>query len=408
MIRFIHTADIHFGVENYGKIDPKTGIHTRLLDFTQALNYCIDYAIEESVDFFLFAGDAYKTHHPSQTQQKLLLQCFLRLFQANIPVVIIVGNHDNPLSFGKANALELFDDLPLNGFYVIGKPTLFTLKTKSGPIQIIGIPWPTRNSISIAKYAYKSATQITEYISQAVAAIVKNYAEKLDPTIPAILSSHLTVSTGVFSGSEKRAIYGSDPILLPSQLALPSFDYVALGHLHRHQNLNPHGQPPLVYAGSIERIDFGERKEEKGFCLVTIKQKAQVDYKFIPVPTRPFRQIEVTLKTGTPQTEQIIAAIKKTDIKNAIIKIIYQVPATSKDMVDLKKIQRACMAAHYLVSITPVRQFATRERRIGSLKVSMDLATLLDIYFSQKSLNAEKKEKLIERTLQLLQESQQE
>ena len=53
-------------MENYGKIDAKTGIHTRLLDFEKALNICIDRAIQESVDFFLFAGDAYKTHNPSQ------------------------------------------------------------------------------------------------------------------------------------------------------------------------------------------------------------------------------------------------------------------------------------------------------------------------------------------------------
>ena len=65
MIRFIHTADIHLGVENYGKIDQKTGIHTRLLDFSHALEYCIDYAIEQKVDFFLFCGDAYKTTSPS-------------------------------------------------------------------------------------------------------------------------------------------------------------------------------------------------------------------------------------------------------------------------------------------------------------------------------------------------------
>ena len=122
MIKFIHTADIHFGMENYGRLDPKTGIHTRLLDFERALNFCIDHAIENDFDFFLFSGDAYKTAHPTPTQQRLLLQCFLRLYKANIPVIIIVGNHDNPLSFGKAHALEIFGQLPVDGFHVINKP----------------------------------------------------------------------------------------------------------------------------------------------------------------------------------------------------------------------------------------------------------------------------------------------
>ena len=87
MITFIHTADIHFGVENYGKLDQKTGIHSRLLDFEKALNLCIDYALEKQVDFFLFAGDAYKTANPSPTQQKLLMRCFLRLHTAGINMV---------------------------------------------------------------------------------------------------------------------------------------------------------------------------------------------------------------------------------------------------------------------------------------------------------------------------------
>src|SRR5579872_6312751 len=121
-MRFYHTADIHFGVENYGRIDPKTGIHTRLLDFRDSLARVIDRAIQEKIDFFLFSGDAYKTAHPTPTQQKLLVEQLLRLHASGIPVVIIVGNHDHPLSFGKANALDVFGYLPVEGFYVFSKP----------------------------------------------------------------------------------------------------------------------------------------------------------------------------------------------------------------------------------------------------------------------------------------------
>jgi len=169
MIRFIHTADIHFGVENYGKIDPATGIHSRLLDFAHALNFIIDVAIQEKIDFFLFCGDAYKTHNPTQTQQKLLLNAFLRLHTANIPVVIIVGNHDHPVSFGKTNALELFSQLPTTGFHVIQKPQTIILQTKSGLIQIVGIPWPTRATIAItAMHANKNTESIASIISTTI------------------------------------------------------------------------------------------------------------------------------------------------------------------------------------------------------------------------------------------------
>lgn len=407
MIRFVHTADVHYGMENYGRIDPATGIHSRLLDFDASFNKCIDYAIEQDVDFFLFSGDAYKTTNPSPTQQKLFTKSLLRLHEKNIPIVLVIGNHDNPLSFGKAHTLDLFTDLPLNGFHVIAKPTKLDLQTKNGPISIVGIPWPTRNTIALSsKHAYKSASQITEYISKAVATIIKDFAQKLDKDVPAVLAGHLTVSSGIFSGSEKRAIYGTDPILLPSQLALPEFDYVGLGHLHRYQNLNPNGYPAIVYSGSIDRIDFGERKEEKGFCIVSIEKKGMAQHEFVPIATRPFLQIELFLNSQENQTDQIINELKKYPIKDAIIKIIYHLPDDKKDSVNLSVIEKHCSICWYVVGIIPLRKHVSRERR-ANMKVDMDFGALLSVYFDNKPELKEKKDLLIEQIMQLQEEVQQ-
>ena len=363
-------------------------------------------ALKKKIDFFLFSGDAYKTAHPSPTQQKLLMRCFLRLYKAGIPLVIIVGNHDNPLSFGKANSLEIFSDVPLDGFYVVEKPQLIHLKTKSGPIQIVGIPWPTRNSISLnKKHHTQTADQITSYIAEAVTTIIQKLASECDPTMPSVLAGHLTVSSGVFSGSEKRAIYGSDPTFMPSHLAIEPFDYVALGHLHRHQNLNPNGYPPLVYSGSIERVDFGERKEPKGFCLVRAERHT-TQYEFIEVPTRRFIQIDITLdEHNVNHTEQVLEALKKHTLKNAVIKIVYQVPQGQKDMVDMHIVERACSDAHYLVGIIPIHNTIAREKRRG-LKVDMDLTTLLDAYCQDKPTLQNKKSAFIQKALEIYAESQ--
>jgi len=410
-MRFYHTADIHFGVENYGRIDPKTGIHTRLLDFRDSLARVIDRAIQENIDFFLFSGDAYKTAHPTPTQQKLLVEQLLRLHASGIPVVIIVGNHDHPLSFGKANALDVFGYLPVEGFYVFSKPDLRIIQTKSGLVQIVGIPWPVRNNVvTNAAHHAKSHQEVAEYLSQQVGEIIRNFAQQADPTIPTVLAGHLTVSSGIFSGSEKCAIFGTDPIFLPSQLAIEPFDYVALGHLHRHQNLNPGGYPAVVYAGSIERVDFGERKEPKGFCAVTIthdsnnkNSKRTCTYEFIELPTRPMIQVEVVLKDGKDQTEQILEALEKHDLTAAIVKIIYHIPAEKTDRVDLFAIQRACVSAQYLVGIIPVYKPVTREKR-ASLTVAMDFSTLLDKYFDSKGFDEMKKAILKEKAISLQQE----
>ncbi|MGE4168956.1 MAG: exonuclease SbcCD subunit D [Candidatus Babeliales bacterium] len=403
MIRFIHTADIHYGMENYGRIDPQTGIHTRLLDFDKAFNAAIDCAIEQGVDAFLIAGDAYKTTNPSPTQQRLLLRALLRLHKAKIPAVIVVGNHDNPLSFGKANTLDVFGDLPLDGFHVIGKPTALTLQTKHGPLQIVGMPWPTRNTIAISeKHSFKSSFELTDYIAKSASNIINHLAETLDPTLPAILTGHLTVSSGIFSGSEKRAIYGNDPVFLPSQLAIKPFDYVALGHLHRFQDLNLKGHPPVVYSGSIERIDFGERKEDKGFCLVTIHSKEKTTYEFIKTPQRPFIQVDVELNQES-QTNQIIEALQQHDLKDAVVKIIYYLQEGSADTVDLNAVQRACNAAHDIVGIIPVHQQKRRQQR-AAMKIDMSLEDLLETYFTSKPELTPQKEMLIEKALQLQEE----
>jgi len=415
MIRFFHTADVHFGVENYGKIDQKTGLNSRFLDFVKSFETLVDQAIEEDIDFFLFCGDAYKTAYPTPTQQKQLLRLLFKLQQAKIPVAIIVGNHDHPLSFGKSHALDVFSTVPLGGMHVFSKPELLKLQTKSGAVQIVGIPWPLRqNVIAKQEHRHKDPTKIAEYISQTVGAIISDFAQKLDKDIPAVLAGHLTVSNGIFSGSEKCAVIGTDPLFLPSQLALPPFDYVALGHLHRHQNLNKGGYPAVVYSGSIERIDFGERKEPKGFCSVSIDKSKQgnerCSFKFIELPSRPMIQIELELVEGKNQTKQIVEKIEKYDLSGAIVKIVYHIGGDSSDNVDLLAIQRACSDATFLASITPVRKSEKRKQR-ADLNVSMSFEAIVEKYLEYKGhyadLNIDSKrlkEKALQMYAQVLQE----
>ena len=389
-ITFIHTADIHFGMENYGRIDHKTGIHTRLLDFKKSLETCINNAIKNKVDFFLFCGDAYKTATPSPTQQKLLLQLFLKLQCAGIPIVIIVGNHDLPASFGKAHSLDIFSDLPLDGLHVVSKPEVIKLNTKNGPINIAGMPWPTRhNLVTKEHYRFKNSNELTDHISEQMGLIIQNMATSLDPDIPAVLAGHLTVANGVFSGSERRAVFGTDPILLPSQLAIAPFDYVALGHLHRHQNLNKKGKTPVIYSGSVEAIDFGERRDKKGYCLVSVTQDKRCSYEFISLATRPMLTIEHHMESGKNQTEQLVEAINKESINNAIIKIVYHLPKDISDRVDLSVIQKATSKAVHVASIIPVHLPPTRQRR-AQLNNEMNLEELLTAYLRTKEIKPAK------------------
>lgn len=396
MITFVHTADTHFGVENYGKTDPTTGLNTRLLDFKINMDRIVEGAIKARVDFFILCGDAYKTSTPSPTQQKLMMECLFRLYKAGIPVIIVVGNHDHPISFGRAHAMDVFSGLPIDGFFVFSKPGILNLKTKNGPVQIVGIPWPTRNNLlALDDFRQKDSAQIVLEISSRMATIIKNFAAELDPRIPAILASHLTVSTGVFSGSEKTAIIGSDPMLMPSQLAIEPFNYVALGHLHRHQNLGTSDSTPIVYSGSIEAIDFGEIRDKKGYCLVKIDTKASssggfartCEMLFIPLPTRKMLEIKMDVGVGLEQTERLARAIKENDVSGAIIKISYTLPAGAVDCVDMHHIQDLLKNCIHVVSIRGIKAEQIRQTRATS-ENCQDINTLLKKYLGDKNLGS--------------------
>ena len=156
----------------------------------------------------------------------------------------------------------------------------------------------------------------------------------------------------------------------------------------------------MVYSGSIERVDFGERKEEKGFCVVTIHEKQYATYEFIKTPTRPFIQIEVHLTQDNDHTQSIIAEIERHKLEDAVIKIVYHLPTGVKDRVDTTLFKRHAPQHGTWLAYFLVRTLEVRERR-ASLKVDMALEQLLSSYIDTKSEYKEQKKSLIEKALQL-------
>lgn len=382
VIKALHISDTHIGMENYGRIDPETGLHTRLKDFVKCLEFAIDTAIEEGVDLALFAGDAYRTADPNPTHQREFASKIRKLTDAGIPVVMVTGNHDIPAAFGKATALDIFKTLGSENLYrVITRPELSTVKTKNGPVQILGLPWPTRN-VLMTKEEYKNLTdeEIKKKIEEMYTGVIDSYAKRLDPNIPSVLLSHLAAAEATYSGSERSTMIGKDPVFLTSVLANPAFDYVALGHIHKHQNLNPTGYPCVVYPGSIDRVDFGEEYDDKGFCIVSLK-KGGATYRFIRTCARPFLTIGVTITQKGDPTQDILQEIDKyrNRLADAVVRVFYTIDEEREKLVDLKKVRAALEPAFLVTSIVRKTEGAQRVRRV---QVSENLSMLeaLDKY----------------------------
>jgi exonuclease SbcD len=388
-VKILHLSDTHIGIENYGRLDPTTGLHTRLQDFVRSLRSVFERAIEEGVDLVLFCGDAYRSCDPSPTHQREFASLVRMLSASHTPIVLVAGNHDSPVAFGKAASIDIFGTLETEGAYVATESQLLTVPTKSGPVQVACLPWLHASRL-MARQEYRDLSQedVAEELQDLGSQIVHGLAAQVDPGHPAVLAAHVAAAGAAFAGSEQTAIIGRDPVFLTSTLANPAFDYVALGHIHRFQDLNPGGHPPVVYPGSLERIDFSEEAESKGACLVTIKSpdpipdrgpRRDVRYRQVKTPARPFRTLHVTVEEGADPTQTLLDEIARHDLSDAVVRVIYDTGESGEDTMDLKAVRGALGSAFHVASILPVPRVAPRIRR-APVSEDMTLREVLSAY----------------------------
>jgi len=351
IMKIIHFADLHLGVESYGRIDPASGLSSRFLDFLSALDQLVDYALENRVDLVLFCGDAYKSRDPSQTQQREFAKRVKRLSQSGIPILLLIGNHDLPNAIGRATTTEIFNTLAIKNVYVANRPDVYKIPTASGTIQIVSLPWLRRSAL-LSKEDSKNLdfSQINQRMQQKLTNIIKTKAKKLDPKLPSLLAAHVWVS-GAQIGSEAAMTIGQEHVLLPSNVAHPAFDYIALGHIHRHQVLSQ--EPPVVYAGSLERLDFGDEGDDKGFYLVEIEPnsetgKRRVSYKFQPISGRRFITIKASIEPQDLEpTLTVLKAIAQQKVGDAIVRLQISLPQEIEGQIRDSDIRNALKEAHY-------------------------------------------------------------
>jgi exonuclease SbcD len=361
-LKILHFADLHLGVETYGRVDPSTGISSRLLDFLSAFDQLVDFALENKLDLVLFCGDAYKSREPSQTQQREFARRINRLASSDIPVFLLVGNHDLPNAIGKATTIEIFDTLAVKNVYVSNRPDVYRIETKNGAIQIASLPWLRRSAL-LSKEETKNLSfeQINQRMQQVLTGIITAHVSKLDPALPAILAAHVWVA-GAQVGSERLMTIGQEHTLLPGNVANPAFDYIALGHIHKHQILTEN--PPAVYAGSLERVDFGEEGDEKGFYIVDIEQDKQtgsrkVSFSFHEVAGRPFHTIGVDIDEGDSNPMvTILESIHPDVVKDAIVRLQISLPAELEEQLRDSEIRGALKEAYYFTVAKDIRREA--------------------------------------------------
>ncbi len=389
-VRVLHFADAHIDIANYGRHDPVTALPLRVVDFLQSLDTIIDRALTEPVDLVIFAGDAYKDRNPHPTFQREWGRRIMRLSAASIPTVLLVGNHDVSPASGRAHTLHEFHTLEVPHIHVADRIHRLEPEELGVPVQIITVPWISRSQLMTREEtAGKSHDDILAELETRVTAGVQKLVETADPDIPLILTAHASVQ-GAKYGSERAVMLGQELVLSGSIVHDRRLDYVALGHIHKHQHLHANGaHPPVVYPGSIERIDFGEARERKGYVLASVS-RGQTEWEFIKLSTRPFLDIKVETRDADTFMADVLAQLPPVEsVQDAICRVQLTYPRDWEPLVDEKAIADYFQDA-FSVQIQKHRQVEKRARLGDTADVeSLTPAELLETYWRTIGLDGD-------------------
>ncbi len=346
MVKILHFADAHIDIATHGRHDAVTGLPVRVLDFLKALDNIVDAAISEKVDLVIFAGDAYKDRTPSPTFQREWGKRIMRLSTAGVPTLLLVGNHDISPASGRAHTLQEFDTLEVPNVRVVYKPEFLKPADLWGlPLQVLALPWVFRSGLMAALQEHGiPSDKINEEIETRLTEILQSWMEELDPGLPTVLTAHGSVQGAVY-GNERTVMLGKDLVLPGALVKDTRLDYVALGHIHKHQDLNPHAHPPVVYPGSIERVDFGEAADEKYFIIAQV-DKGKTSYKAHKLNGRRFIDLNVKISAKDDLMGKIIAALPKENVINdAVLRLIVEYPREMETFLDESDLRERCSQA---------------------------------------------------------------
>lgn len=383
-IRILHFADAHIDIANYGRHDPDSGLPFRVVDFLKSLDRIVDAAIEERADLVIFAGDAYKDRNPQPTFQRAWGERMMRLSRAGIPTILLVGNHDIAPAENRAHTLQEFATLAVPHIFVADSIRVWGPAELGIPVQVLALPWVTRSRFlarndMAGKTLDEIHAAIVDRVRDGLDYILDN---EIDPSLPLVLTAHVSIG-GATYGSERMVMLGQDLILSKSLVTDPRFDYVALGHIHKHQSLNH--QPPVVYSGSIERIDFGEWQEPKGFVLADV-ERGHTEWRFIELETRPFYDQLIRVEEADGFMDTLLGYLPPVErIDGAICRLRVEYPYELEALLDEKPI-REHFAGSFDLRIIKNR-LGSKQARLGQLAgvESLSPYELLRLYWLAKN-----------------------
>lgn len=279
-MKFFHLGDLHIGKHLY--------YYSLMEDQKYALEQVIEAAKREHPDAVLISGDIYDKATPSAEAVRLLDWFLTELsrIEPQIAILMIAGNHDS------GEKLEFVQELlQKNGVHIVGMPPRaeeeqikkVVLEDEYGVVNFYLLPF-TKPSHVRAKFAEEKI----ETYEEAAAKLIEK--EKIDTKERNVILSHQFYTAGGdrpdTCDSEIRMVGGIDEI---DVRMLETFDYAALGHIHRPQKI---GEERFRYAGTLLKYSVSEADHKKSFCMITMGKKGS-PLQIETLPVNPLRNLRV-------------------------------------------------------------------------------------------------------------------
>lgn len=314
-MKIVHTSDWHVGRRWKGI--------QRLDELEAVLDHLAAFIERQSIDLVLHSGDVFESRNPPAEAEQLVNRFLVRVGRTGAQMVVIAGNHDDPL---RLDARSLLTEIV--NVQILGRPRpasrggTRTLETRCGEKAVVAaLPFASPGAwVSALDLAGEEASARSRYARMFERA-VQNLCAAFQPDAVNLLMAHTHIEGALFGQSERRVHIAEDWAASPD--ALPSTaSYIALGHIHKPQKID--GPVPAYYAGSLLQLDFGEAGEEKTFVVVTASPGR---------PARPTEIEHVPYEGGLPLVDlrASLAELEETADRHRTGWLRVTVPLTERD-----------------------------------------------------------------------------
>jgi DNA repair protein SbcD/Mre11 len=258
-VRVLHTSDWHVGKLLRGA--------SRIDEHRAVLGEIAGIADRERADLVLVVGDLYETAAPPPEATAVVYDALLALRETGAHVVVVGGNHDQQPQLDAV--APVFARLGITVLGLTAGPERAVVDVAGA--RVVMLPWMSQRwAIKTEQLIAATAAATAQYYAARVARMLAWLSEAFSADTVNIVAAHCMVQGGMLGGGERDAQL-IDEYAVPTAAFPAAANYVALGHLHRAQQMP--GAAPIWYSGSPIQVDFGEERDTKQVLVVDIPDR---------------------------------------------------------------------------------------------------------------------------------------